>query len=214
MPYPYSQPHTIFLDNLADVAPNIAYWLSQSGGAGASGSLAAASQYRLPAASAGINTTETVIVRLPLIPGTNTLGVPGSLSVGSRFVAVLNLTETNTVANTSTFTIRAGILGTTADQSLGTFVTAASGSTGTTVPATVTLDFTVTALGATGTASGIATVVSTTAGIIGAALTANGVLTLTNFATTTATFIEVTALTAAVTTTNTFQAGSSLTLYP
>jgi hypothetical protein len=212
VPYPYSQPHNIFLDNLADVAPNIAYWLAQAGGG--VGSLAAGQQTRLAAASAGINTTETIIVQLPLIPGTNTLGIPGTLRVGSRFVAVLNGLETNTVANTSTFTIRAGILGTIADQSLGTFVTAVSGSTGTAVPFTVTLDFTVTALGATGTASGMATVVSTTAGIIGAALTANGVLTLTNFNTLTSTFIEVTALTAATTTTNTFQAGSSLTLVP
>jgi hypothetical protein len=209
VPYPYSQPHTLFLDNLSDVAPNIAYWLGQ---AQVAGSLASANSIRTAANSAGINTAETIIVQAPLIPGPTT--APGTLKLGTRIVAVLNGTDTNTVANTSTFTVRAGILGTTADQSLGTFVTAVSGSTGTAVAFTLTLDFTVTSLGATGTAQGTATLITATAGITGATLTTLATLSLTNLATTTATFIEVTALTAATTTTNTFLAGSNITIYP
>jgi hypothetical protein len=199
VPYPYSWPHTIFEDNLSDVAGNLNYWLQNTI---TPGSGTGYSRVASAAASSAINTTETVLVKSPLI-----LPVApafGELNIGTRVRATLYGTCTASAANASTFTIRAGILGTTADASVATAaVTSASSGTG--VAFQVVIDFTVQTLGAAGTAFGSMTVTNT--GITGIAAVTNTVVPFTSstLATTTATWLDITYVSAATTTTCTFQ---------
>lgn len=187
-------------DDLTDCAANIAYAIGQvptpgqlSGGVRAKG---------LVAASAAVNTTETILAQIPLLPGT-------SLAVGSIIKGTVFGTCTNTSTDLSTFAIRAGILGTIADQSVAT-ATVTAGTNGTNVPFSADFEFVVRTLGATGTAElGMKLLNGTTAatGLTGIAPygITNVISAGTNLATTTATFIELTYLSAATTTTSTFQ---------
>ena len=195
-------------DNLLDgPAQNIAYYLGQVSQAGLS---ATAKRYATTTASAAINTTETLLLASPLLLPSTYAGtaVPGTLNVGTLVRWTVQGTCTDTVANTSTFTIRMGILGTVAgDTSVATFVTSASGSAGTNVPFTAVITLTVQTLTATGTGTGQLVINSPATGIIGAAISFNvgSAAAITALTTTTATFIDLSLVTAATTTTNTIQ---------
>jgi hypothetical protein len=174
------------------------------------GSAASGLRTRTVATSAAINTTETVLLASPISPPRSDFGqtIPGTLQVGTLIRWTIQGTCTDTVANTSTFGIRMGTLGTVSDASVATFVTSASGTTGTSVPFTAVISLTVQTLGAgTGTATGQLVINSPATGIIGAAISFNvgSAAAITALTTTTATFIDLTAVTAATTTTNTFQ---------
>jgi hypothetical protein len=196
-------------DNLSDVAQNIAYWMGQNP---QTGLLASATQVRSTAATAAINTTETLLARIPLVLPNATTAGPGTLNVGSVIEAVIHGTNTSTVANATTFTMRAGILGTTADASVAT-AAVTSAASGTTIGFEVVIRLTVQTLGAAGTAFGSMRVTNT--GVTGIAAVTNTVVPFTSstLATATATWFDITALTAATTTTNTFQ-DVTLTIYP
>lgn len=150
------------------------------------------------AASAALNNVETVLLTFPLVAGT-------TLKVGTKIRITLEGTSTSTAANTTTFTIRAGTAGTTADASVAAFATAAAGTTGTAIPFKVVIDFVVRTLGASGTGAGSMTLVANAATAIGGAVTNVVPGTTATLATTTATFLDITHVTAATTTTNTFQ---------
>jgi hypothetical protein len=134
------------------------------------------------------------------VAGTNN----GTLSVSTRFKATLLGTCTSTNADISTFTIRAGTAGTTADASVATAAVTAAGS-GTGIGFQIVIQGTVRTLGATGTAAGSMTVTNT--GVTGIAAVTNTVVPFTSatLATTTATFLDITYVSAATTTTCTFQ---------
>jgi hypothetical protein len=150
------------------------------------------------AASSAINTVETVLQTFPLIAG-------ATLKVGSHIRITAQGTSTATAANVVTFTLRAGTLGTTGDASVAAFVTAASGTTGTAIPFSVTIDFVVRTLGASGTGAGSMVLVANAATAIGGAVTNVNAQTTATLATTTATFLTFTHVSAASTTTETFQ---------
>lgn len=197
-------------DDLSDgVIQNIAYWLGQTPSAG---DAASAKSYRTVASSAAINTVETVLLAAPLlISRTTDFGqtIPGTLYAGSVITVNIQGTCTDTVANATTFGIRMGTAGTTADTSVATFVTANSGTAGTSVPFTAQIVMTVQTLGTgtNGTGTGQLTVLSPATGIIGAAISFNvgSASAITALPCPTATFFDVTMLTAATTTTNTIQ---------
>lgn len=185
-------------DNLSDSAANIAFYLGQ---VATPGQFAGGLKSGTVAASAGINNVETLIGSIAVQPGV-------TLAAGTIIRATIQGTETNTVANTSTFGLRMGILGTVSDAAIATWVTPASGSTGTNIPFTAVITVTIRTLGAAGTAYGVMVVNSVTAGILGAAITFNvqsATNPITAVPTTTASFIDFTAVTAATTTTNTIQ---------
>ena len=195
-------------DDLSDGAiQNIA---AQLGLTPVAGSAASGLRTRTVATSAGINNAETLLLASPLAPPRSDFGqtIPGTLQIGTLIRWTIQGTCTDTVANTSTFTIRMGTAGTVAgDTSVATFVTSASGSAGTSVPFTAVINLTVQTLTATGTGTGQLVVNSPATGIIGAAISFNvgSAAAITALPTTTATFIDLTAVTAATTTTNTFQ---------
>ena len=203
-------------DDLSDgVIQNIEYWL---GATPTVGSPASITTSRTTAASAAINTVETLLLAKPLLrPRTTDFGqsLPGTINVGSVITVNIMGTCTDTVANTSTFGIRMGTLGTVADASVATFVTAVSGSSGTAVPFVVQIVINVLTVSATGTATGVMTVNSPATGIIGALtnFTVGSASAITAMPDTTATFFDVTAVTAATTTTNTFQS-TTITIAP
>ena len=189
-----SEHHWLSSDNLSDCIGNVSYWMAQTPTVG---SLASASRTTSVAASAALNTVETLLIKAPLIPGV-------TLAVGSRVRATLYGTNTSTAGNASTFGIRAGILGTVADASVAT-AAVTSATSGTTIGFQVVIDLTVQTLGAAGTAFGSMTVVNT--GVTGLAAVTNTVVpfTSTTLATTTATWIDFTYVSAVNTTTSTFQ---------
>jgi hypothetical protein len=94
--------------------------------------------------SAAINTTETIIVKTPALAANR-------LVAGTHIRITLVGTCTTTAANTSTFTLRMGTLGTTSDTAIATPVTSVAGTTGTSIPFKVVLEFTVRTASATGT---------------------------------------------------------------
>jgi hypothetical protein len=181
-------------DNLADCIANIAAFLASTPTPGQfSGGLRSA---RVTATGA-INNTETLLQSIPLIPAV-------TLAAGSRVIITITGTCTSTNADVSTFTLRAGTLGTTADASVATAAVTSSGS-GSAVAFRIVIEFTVRTLGATGTAAGSMMVADT--GVTGIAGVTNTVVPFTSstLATTTATFLDITYVSAAVTTTCTFQ---------
>jgi hypothetical protein len=97
------------------------------------------------AASSAINTTETVLVSAPA--GSN------GINPGTVYRIILAGTCTSTVANASTFTIRLGIAGTTADSSIATFTCTATAS-GTTIPFKIEIILVFRTVGTSGTVSG------------------------------------------------------------
>jgi hypothetical protein len=149
-------------------------------------------------ASSALNTAETVLLNIPLVAGT-------TLKIGSKVRVTAEGTCTDTVANAASFTLRAGILGTTADASVAAIALPTSGTTGTTIPFKVVIEATVQTLGATGTCYGSLTYISNAATGLTASVTAMVPFTSATLATTTATYLDVTFKTAAVTTTATFQ---------
>jgi hypothetical protein len=152
------------------------------------------------AASAAINTTETVIAG-----GLNNAVIPAnSLRVGSVIRITMPGSCTATAAVLSTFTLRLGTAGTTADASVATGT--CTGATGTAVFKAV-MEFIVTGVGATGTILGNLQV--TNSGVVGIAIlnVTNVALTVTaTLNTTTANYLSVSYKTAATTDTSTFSA--------
>lgn len=206
MPTPRNRQDHGFLafDDLSDCIGHVATELSRTPTAG---QLASATRAQgLVASSGAINTTETILVKTPLIPGSG-----GTLQVGSVIKATLLGTVTSTNADVSTFGIRAGILGTTADQLVASAAVTSSGS-GTGVAFEADIEFVVRTLGAAGTGE-MGLRVSNT-GVTGLVAVTNTVVLAagTNLATTTATFLEVTYVSAAVTTTATFQIADLLVI--
>jgi hypothetical protein len=191
-------------DDLRDgVIQNIAAYLGQAGTPGQAAGGIAASRV---AATAAINTTETLLQSIGLVLAGTTNGAAflGTLNVGTRIRITITGTCTSTNADVSTFTLRAGILGTTADASVATAAVTSSGS-GTTIGFQIVINATVRTLGATGTLAGSMAVTNT--GVTGIAGVTNTVVpfTSTTLATTTATFLDITYVSAATTTTCTFQ---------
>lgn len=157
------------------------------------------------AASAAINTAETVLVTAPA--GSN------GINPGTTYRITLQGTCTSSAANVSTFTIRLGTAGTTADTLIATF-TVTSATTGTAIPFKVEILLTFRTVGATGSVSGGMTVLSqglatgTSSGI--AAFSADVFQTASVAAPNTAAndcVLSCTYKSAATTTTSTFQQG-------
>lgn len=148
--------------------------------------------------SGAINTTETVITKTAALAANRLLA-------GTTIRVTLIGTCTSTAANTSTFSVRIGTNGTTADGLMEQAVTAVAATSGTNIPFKVVFEFTVRTVGASATSQGMLSLIQT--GITGiSAQTTQVVLpTFTNFNTTTASnIISVSYLSAATTTTTTF----------
>lgn len=152
-------------------------------------------------ASAGINTTETIIVKTPALPANR-------LVVGSVVRVTLIGSCTSTAANVSTFKIRIGTNGTTADGVMQSAATSVAATSGTNIPFKIVFEFIVRTTGASATSHGYCTLMNTAATGIIALAGANAIIlpTFTNFNTTTANnIISCTYVSAATTTTCTFQ---------
>lgn len=150
------------------------------------------------AASAGINTTETIVTG-----GLNVLPVPAnSIMPGTSIRITLSGTCVATAAVANTFRVRLGTAGTTADTQIASV--ALTGATGTQVFKTV-LEFTFRTVGASGTIAGSALTVNAAATGIVAAVTNIQALTVAAPNTTTANYLSVTFQSAATTSTVTFQ---------
>lgn len=162
------------------------------------------------AATAGLNTTETI-----LIGGVNKAPLPANcLTIGDTFEFELWGTNTSTVGNVTTFRIRIGVNGTTADGAVMTVALPVSAAAGTTIPFHVRGVMTIRTLGAAATVHGSAffinqSVTSNATASTGISVFADQVIipTFATFASTAANYIEVTHVTAATTTTSTFQGG-------
>ena len=157
------------------------------------------------AASAGINTVETIVAQ-------SAIAVPAnSLVVGDSFRVTLLGTCTSSAANASTIAVRIGTAGTTADSVALTATTGVAGTSGTAVPFKIVGEFTVRTIGAAATLYGYVTVIN--GGAVGAtggfSQTATQVIAFTpsTIDSTAANFISATYLSAASTTTCTFQNG-------
>lgn len=158
------------------------------------------------AASAAINTTETVVTQAAVVP-------VGFLQVGSTIRVRGSGICTSTVANNSTFTLRAGTAGTTADQSIAAIAITAAAS-GSNIPFLFELVVAIDASGASGTCKGY--IGLTNQGTTGINTANYGRIQIsgTSLNTTTVTNVEVTYKTAATTTTSTFDAGVELEILP
>lgn len=188
MPLPQSPSNYLdFLANgdLVQQAPNIAYYLSTSGADGTT-------QRNSIGAAVAIAATETLINNIAIVPGTNTLGVAGTLHVGTLVRATIAGSYTAAAGSVPIWTVRAGILGTTSDAQVGAASMGTSATTGTAILFNAVVQFNVVTLGATGTVVGSAFQVnSTTTGIFTAATNQTIALaTSLAIATTTATFID------------------------
>jgi len=157
-------------------------------------------QADIVADSAAINTTETIIVKTPALAANR-------LIAGTHIRMTLTGTCTTTAANTSTFTIRMGTNGTTADTAIATPVTGVAGTTGTSIPFKVVIDFTVRTGGASGTGFITLSLDSNgLTGIVAAQTPAIIMPSMSTFNTTTASnILSVSYKSAATTTTSTFK---------
>lgn len=163
------------------------------------GSLDKTGQASIVADSAGINSTETVIVKSAAL-------LANRLVAGTVIRATLNGTCTSTAANVSTFAIRIGTAGTTADAIVFSGPTIAAATTGTSIPFSAVLEVTVRTTGAAATAMGTLKVYNAGATGISTVLTQVILPTMTTFNTTTANnIVSVTYKAAASTTTSTFK---------
>lgn len=155
------------------------------------------------AASAAINTTQTIVAG-----GLNIAPIPAnSLQVGSTIRATLQGTCTASVANASTFRVLLGTAGTTADAVMGS-AAVTSAATGTTIGFKVEIVFTVRTIGAAGSIAGSAQISNT--GITGISTNNSNVIPLTIVTapnTTVANYLSISYVSAAATTTCTFQNG-------
>ncbi len=150
------------------------------------------------AASAAINTAETIITPAFQIPA-------NFLQVGTTYRITVSGTCTSTVANLSTFTLRIGPNGTTADTSIAT-ITCTAAASGTTIPFTATFLVTIRSIGAGGTVMGSGMIVNSgVTGISSNGVGGGGATATAAVNTTVANFLELTYKSAATTTTCTFQ---------
>lgn len=159
------------------------------------------SPHAIVAASAAINTTETIIVG-----GLNNARIyANQLKVGTTVRATLEGTCTSTVANASTWRFRFGTAGTTSDGVLGSAANSVAAASGTNIPFEATLIFTVRTIGAAGTIAGYLKLVNT--GVTGISAVTAQVVALTPSAinTTVDNWLSATYVSAAATTTSTFQ---------
>ena len=154
-------------------------------------------QASITSATAGINTTETLI---------QALGIPvGLLQAGTTVRFTMLGTCTASAANSSTWTVRAGTAGTVSDTSVAT-AAVTSAASGTSVPFRAIIELTVRTAGGSGTVAG--SLALTNGGTTGISPNAAEVVPLggaLTIDTTTATFLDVTYQSAAATTTTTFQ---------
>ena len=155
------------------------------------------------AASAAINTTETVI--------TNTSALAANRLVAGTVIRItLYGTTTASVSKTSTFSVRIGTTGTTSDGLMLSSTTAGSATSGTAVPFKAVIDLTVRTTGTTATCYGFLTVENTGGTSTGISTVPVQVLlpTFTAFNTTTAnSIISATYKSSATSCTSTFQQG-------
>lgn len=185
---------------------NIAYYLANTPVAG---QFSGATRSSIVAATAAIGATETLVVNIPLLlAGTDFSETqPASLNAGSIIRATLEGTCTSSNADSAIFTIRSGILGTKADASIctGTVTTAGSGSA---IPFRAMIDITVrvpATSGANGTGYGYLAVQNTgVTGIAGVTNTVVALTAITALPTLTATWLDITYISAATSAT-TFQ---------
>jgi hypothetical protein len=153
----------------------------------------------ITAASAAINTTETVITKTAAVQANR-------LQAGTVIRVTWIGTCTSTAANISTFALRWGTAGTTADALLASAPTAAAATSGTTIPFRAVMEVTIRTTGASATAYGTLSVEN--AGATGIATVTQQfiVATMTAINSTTANAIlSATYKSAATTTTSTFQ---------
>jgi hypothetical protein len=154
------------------------------------------------AASAAINTTSTIISG-----GTSGIHLSANqLTAGSMFRVRLLGTNTSTVANNSTFTLYYGTAGTTSDTALATFIIASAAS-GSAVPFCLDLVGTFRTVGASGTLYGFG-ILNNGGATTGIYTAANYIAVLTGtlaIASNAAGYFNVGYLSAATTTTTTFQ---------
>ena len=187
---------------LTDAGTGTTYALfpPQVGGMEFSRGLNKTGQADIIADSAGINTTETIIAKTPAL-------IANRLIVGTHIRMILTGTCNASVANTSTFTVRMGTLGTTGDTAIATAVTGVSGTGAAAIPFKAVIDFTVRTIGASGT--GFITLQVDSQGLTGiiAAQTPAIILpAMSTFNTTTASnILSVSYKSAATTTTSTFK---------
>jgi len=151
------------------------------------------------AASAAINTTDTILATAPA--GSN------GINPGTAFEITLTGTCTSTVANLSTFTVRLGTSGTTADTTVLTFTVTAAAS-GTNIPFVARIRVNWPSGNGSVTPTGDWYLLNNgTTGIAAAAVTVTGSATSAAATTTTADlFLSVSYKSAATTTTSTFNA--------
>lgn len=155
-------------------------------------------QSSLTAATAAINTTETLINTPLTIP-------VGLWQAGSTVRFTVWGTNTSTAGNASTFTFRAGTLGTTSDASVATWAIT-SATSGTTIPFFIVITYTCRTTGAPGTGNGsMQTSNQGTTGIFTAVADVRTTTANTGPPTTTATKLDLTYVSAATTTTTTVQ---------
>jgi hypothetical protein len=198
-------------DNLLDgVAQNMAYYLAQ---VGTPGQFAGAVRASRVAATSGINTTETLLVNAALVIPNTYVGnsIAGTLNAGSVVRATIVGTCTSSNADVSTFTLRMGTAGTVAgDTSVATWTVTSSGS-GSSVVFRAVLDLTIRTLqttsSANGTGYGSLAVQNTGAtGIVGVTNTVvASASAISALPTNTATYLDISYVSAATTTTTTFQ---------
>ena len=150
------------------------------------------------AASAAINTSETVVTPSTSIPA-------NFLRAGTTYKIILSGTCTSTVANLSTFTVRIGTAGTIADTSIAT-ITCIAAASGTTVPFEAVFYVTNRSTGSSGTAMASGYVINSgVTGISASGVGGGGSTATATVNTTVVNFIEVSYKSAATTTTSTFQ---------
>lgn len=155
-------------------------------------------QADIVADSAAINTTDTIIVKTSAFPANRAFA-------GTHFRITLTGTCTSTVANASTFTLRWGTAGTTADGTVAALVSSVAAASGTNNGFRTVIDLTVRVPGASATSSAFMELISD--GNIGIVATPNEKFVAgTAFNTTTASAIlSLSYKSAAATTTSTFK---------
>lgn len=161
---------------------------------------ASSGQSSITAISSSINVTETVV-------GVTSQSYPAnSIVSGTVFRVTAWGICTTTVANASTFKLRIGTAGTTADAAVATLTTGVAGTTGTNVPFRLVIDITVRATGSgtSATATANSLLFSSANGIQGATSIQVGSPSLSGFDTTLADFISLTYQSAASTTSSSF----------
>lgn len=151
----------------------------------------------LNAVSAAITTTETIITSSAL--------PANMLTVGAVFEIILYGTCTSSIANASNIRVRIGTAGTSADA-IAAVITATAAATGTAVPFTARFIVNIRTIGAAGTMAGNGTLTNNgVTGISAAAVVIGTPTSAVAINTTVANTIQVSYISAATTTTSTFQ---------